>query len=853
MASKLRSSSSPSPPSSLSSPPPPHAYAAPSSAYRYTSRPAPLASSSSSSVPHAGKKFLFAYTDEDIDADIDPVPALTSDADGLSSSSRAPSLSPTDAQDAYIDIVSSSPTQGAFADAFLRPSPPTKPPPPPADDPDSREDIAAILLALHAQPPVSAFPRFPFVARPSSSSDSRSHAQSQVRVVPPRAPTAKLNLRAPAAEPYSVPRAPTAIDASRTRSRFASPLRSVRAASSGPELPAVPARRNIDVVDVVDDARRADSPVRPYSPLPPSSPFAFSDDDEDKDEPDVAHDDSQELFEVARSIGPAPDVCIPGSPRSLQVSPVPVLVPRDQRLLAHALTSPQSPPPPTQSHPERTPLPSPPERASSPLSSPPPSPARRAQSLSPPAEAAADDVQDVAKPLPPAEACAPAEPPKIARPATPSGAPVQHEPATADVCAVNATEETKLAQSDIVHPKADTAPASVATEATHTPIRAPTPPTAQPAQADIVKAAAKPGPSRPPPLSTVNVPAAAAVPAAKPRPPAPASGTASAKKRPAPGVSRTDENPRVRVRVVSTVVHKPAPAKPTQLHAEPPPKAAPPKRKPADHADAESGATKKRRIEHAPKTTESEAAPKKFKNKPRADATTPDSSVPAKATILDNADAKPKSDTAREQKRKAERPAAGRSRKKKRAVSPAERESSPLSTCSTSERADSPPPAAPQPPAACSDADPCPHPTLLNTLIETLALSRASALSASALHRSLPSSSSPSAPTLDAIGAALAWGARTGVLCALPSSGDNVPPSYFYEPARDPDRERAGVLGALLADGAGGGRREKRKYKQYYWKPVVLARGGGARERRRRGREEEDEGRVQGWDVDWEE
>jgi hypothetical protein len=131
-----------------------------------------------------------------------------------------------------------------------------------------------------------------------------------------------------------------------------------------------------------------------------------------------------------------------------------------------------------------------------------------------------------------------------------------------------------------------------------------------------------------------------------------------------------------------------------------------------------------------------------------------------------------------------------------------------------------------------SDGDQsCPHPALLGVLIEALALSRASSLPLSTLTRTNPALADyPHA----VITSTLAWAVRERIFGCVRSSGEALPPSYFYDPAADPDRERGELLRCLMP--RAGKRRETMKYKQYYWAPVVVGRG-----------------RTRTWDVDWEE
>jgi hypothetical protein len=125
----------------------------------------------------------------------------------------------------------------------------------------------------------------------------------------------------------------------------------------------------------------------------------------------------------------------------------------------------------------------------------------------------------------------------------------------------------------------------------------------------------------------------------------------------------------------------------------------------------------------------------------------------------------------------------------------------------------------------------CPHPALLGILIEALALSRASTLPLSTLARTNPALAEYPHAVLTST---LTWAVRSRILGCVRSSGEAVPPSYFYDPATDPDRERGDLLRSLMP--RAGKRRETMKYKQYYWAPVVVGRG-----------------RTRTWDVDWEE
>ncbi|KAI0301055.1 hypothetical protein B0F90DRAFT_1844729 [Multifurca ochricompacta] len=128
-------------------------------------------------------------------------------------------------------------------------------------------------------------------------------------------------------------------------------------------------------------------------------------------------------------------------------------------------------------------------------------------------------------------------------------------------------------------------------------------------------------------------------------------------------------------------------------------------------------------------------------------------------------------------------------------------------------------------------SSPCPHPALLGILLESFALSRASSLPLTTLTRTTPAlADHPHAH----ITATLEWAMRARILGCVRSSGEALPPSYFYDPTMDPDRERGELLKCLMP--RAGKRRETMKYKQYYWAPVVVGRD-----------------RTRTWDVDWEE
>ena len=161
----------------------------------------------------------------------------------------------------------------------------------------------------------------------------------------------------------------------------------------------------------------------------------------------------------------------------------------------------------------------------------------------------------------------------------------------------------------------------------------------------------------------------------------------------------------------------------------------------------------------------------------------------------------------------------------------------------------------------------CPHPALPSLIVEAFALSRATSLPATALYDAIrasypalagssasttrsaasPEEQGPPTLTQENVEEVLLWGAARGIFELIPSSGDAIPPTFFYIPDADWNTERSGLHSAL---GGRVARAGKRAYKQYYWKPVVLPRGGGGRSSRRR--DQEDEVR-RGWEVDWEE
>jgi hypothetical protein len=194
----------------------------------------------------------------DSDDDFEHEPALISD-DALSSScSRAPSLAPLDSEDPHVDIVSS-PVQDTFFRAFpsSRTAPLSRYNKPRSSNhakpSTTREDVAAALLALRAQPRLSS-------SRP---------APSNVWTPPPAA--------AAAAESQTHPPAPA------RRSRVVSPsLRNLvlpRTPSPPPRAP-LPMTKSSPIIDVATTSAHTTPPSRRTpvsSPLPPSSPFAEDD------------------------------------------------------------------------------------------------------------------------------------------------------------------------------------------------------------------------------------------------------------------------------------------------------------------------------------------------------------------------------------------------------------------------------------------------------------------------------------------------------------------------------------------------------------------------------------------------
>ena len=186
----------------------------------------------------------------DSDDDLDHEPALTSD-DALtvlsSSCSRAPSLAPLDTEDAHVDIVSS-PVRETF---FRTPSSSRAPHsrynnhyPPNQKSSTSREDVAAALLALHAQPRLG----------PSQPLVTRLPPQSQAR---PSSPPRRRRVVTPSLRNLVLPRTPSP------------PPR------SSPLLTTSPVIDDDPVHATAPSARRTPScrATPTSSPLPPSSPL----------------------------------------------------------------------------------------------------------------------------------------------------------------------------------------------------------------------------------------------------------------------------------------------------------------------------------------------------------------------------------------------------------------------------------------------------------------------------------------------------------------------------------------------------------------------------------------------------
>jgi hypothetical protein len=184
----------------------------------------------------------------DSDDDFEHEPALISD-DALSSGcSRAPSLAPLDWEDPHIDIVSS-PVQDTFFRAFpsSRAAPLSRYNTSNHSKPSTtREDVAAALLALRAQP------------RLSSSRSALPNVRTQ-----------------PAAETQHHPPA--------RRSRVISPsLRNLVLPRTPSPPPRAPLRMMTPIIDLGHKTTPHTAPLPPHltpasSPLPPSSPFAEED------------------------------------------------------------------------------------------------------------------------------------------------------------------------------------------------------------------------------------------------------------------------------------------------------------------------------------------------------------------------------------------------------------------------------------------------------------------------------------------------------------------------------------------------------------------------------------------------
>ena len=189
----------------------------------------------------------------DSDDDLDPEPALTSD-DALtvlsSSCSRAPSLAPLDGEDAHVDIVSS-----PVRETFFRPPPSSRAPlqrynnsyAPNPKSSTSREDVAAALLALHAQPRLG----------PSRPQLAHLPVRTEAKQSPP---ARRLRVVTPSLRNLVLPRTPSP------------PPRSSSLLTTLPVIDHDP------VHAPAPSARRTPSPSRRVtpasSPLPPSSPFA---------------------------------------------------------------------------------------------------------------------------------------------------------------------------------------------------------------------------------------------------------------------------------------------------------------------------------------------------------------------------------------------------------------------------------------------------------------------------------------------------------------------------------------------------------------------------------------------------
>ncbi|KAH7928922.1 hypothetical protein BV22DRAFT_974171, partial [Leucogyrophana mollusca] len=110
---------------------------------------------------------------------------------------------------------------------------------------------------------------------------------------------------------------------------------------------------------------------------------------------------------------------------------------------------------------------------------------------------------------------------------------------------------------------------------------------------------------------------------------------------------------------------------------------------------------------------------------------------------------------------------------------------------------------------------------LTGMLIEALATSRASSLTPTALysaitqsHPHLKNEERGKKEWLKLISDVLESG---GMFEKVDSSGENGEARWFYVPERDEDRERAGLISALMPRQK---RSETKKYKQYYYRPL---------------------------------
>jgi hypothetical protein len=206
----------------------------------------------------------------DSDDDFEHEPALISD-DALSSScSRAPSLAPLDSEDPHIDIVSS-PVQDTFFRAFpsSRAAPLSRYNKPHSSNhakpSTTREDVAAALLALRAQPRLSS-------SRP---------APPNVWTSPPPPVAAATETQ---------PHPPPA-----RRSRVVSPsLRNLVLPRTPPPRAPLPMTNSPPIIGLATTSAHTTPPPRctpVSSPLPPSSPFA-EDDEYERSAPTRFHSTS---------------------------------------------------------------------------------------------------------------------------------------------------------------------------------------------------------------------------------------------------------------------------------------------------------------------------------------------------------------------------------------------------------------------------------------------------------------------------------------------------------------------------------------------------------------------------------